>query len=67
MKKIENDCCGCAAPAYPCMGDSCPLRNAIHYYCDKCGNEDKLYDTDFGELCESCLLKKFPVVEGSDY
>ena len=67
MKRIENDCCGCAVPAYPCMGNSCPKRNVAHYYCDECGREDVLRDTEFGELCESCLLNKFPIVEGSDY
>lgn len=66
MKKIENDCCGCASPAYPCRGSSCPLRSVEHFYCDKCGSEAKLYEYDGKELCEECLLEAIPVVEGSD-
>lgn len=27
MIMIENDSCGCAVPAYPCLGDSCLLRH----------------------------------------
>lgn len=64
MKKIENDCVDCG---FPCIGNACRFYEVTRYYCDECGNEDKLYDTDFGELCESCLLKKFSVVKGSDY
>ena len=24
MITYEDECCGCATPAYPCMGDACP-------------------------------------------
>lgn len=67
MKVIENECCNCAVPSYPCMGNSCPNRHVAHYYCDKCGNEDRLRETEWGELCEECLIQKFDIVEGSDY
>lgn len=64
MIRTENDCCGCAVPAYPCLGDSCPLRHQKHYYCDSCGDEvDKLYRLDGEELCESCVLGRLEVVE----
>lgn len=65
MISIENDCCGCAVPAYPCLGESCPLRHQKHYYCDDCGDEtDKLYRLDDGEeLCESCVLERLEVAE----
>lgn len=63
MKRIENDCVSCDLP---CMGRSCPYRNAVHYYCDCCGNEDKLYHYDDEELCAECLLKNFEVVDDSD-
>lgn len=61
---ISDDCCDCAVPAYPCLGDSCPLRHQKHYYCDSCGDEvDKLYRIDGAELCESCVLERLEVVE----
>ena len=48
--RYENDCCGCAVPAYPCLGESCPLQHQKHYYCDNCHEEaDKLYRFD-GEM-----------------
>lgn len=69
MVRIENDCCSCAVPGYPCRGDSCPLRHAKHYYCDCCRVEvdlewTKLYEYDGEELCEECLLEKVPTVKG---
>lgn len=66
MKKIEDECLGCTDLGLSCMGVSCPNRNVIRYYCDRCGCEDKLYYYDDEELCEECLLKNFEVVEGSD-
>ena len=32
MITYENECCGCAVPAYPCMGDACPNRH-VHDVC----------------------------------
>ena len=63
MQRIESECVDCGLP---CLGDSCPKRNVPHYYCDNCGNEEKLYHYDNDELCEECLLKNFEVVEGTD-
>ena len=67
MVKTENDCCNCAVPAYPCLGDSCPKRHSKHFYCDECGDETVLYEYD-GELqlCEDCLLARFDVVNGNE-
>lgn len=60
MKRIENHCCDCAVPGYPCRGSACPNRNVEVYYCDECGCElDEIYDVDGEELCESCLKEKF--------
>ena len=60
MVKYENECCDCAVPAYPCMGDTCPNRNVKHLYCDKCGEDcEELYVFDGEELCEECLLDSF--------
>lgn len=63
MKKIENECVGCGLP---CIGSACPHRNVAHYYCDSCGAETTLYNTDDGELCADCILKNLPVVDGSE-
>ena len=61
MVKIENHCCDCAVPGYPCRGDLCPLRKARVHYCDKCGAEidDDIYDVDGQEHCEDCLKEMF--------
>lgn len=64
MVKYENDCCGCAVPAYPCMGSACPNRNVPHLYCDECEEEaEELYKVDGKELCIDCLKKMFEKVE----
>lgn len=64
MIRIENDCCGCAVPAYPCLGDSCPFRHQKHYYCDSCGDEvENLYRLGGMELCETCVLERLEFVE----
>lgn len=58
MIRIEDHCCDCAVPAYPCRGASCPLRHVEVHYCDRCDEElvyDEIYETDDGqELCEYC-------------
>ena len=60
MKRIENHCCDCAVPGYPCRGDACPLRRVEVYYCDKCGCElEEVYEVDDEVFCEECLLNKF--------
>lgn len=64
MIRYENECVSCGLP---CLGSSCPNRNVIHYYCDCCGCEEKLYHYDNIEICEECLLKNFEVVNGSDW
>lgn len=63
MRKVENECCGCAVPAYPCLGSSCPKRNVIHLYCDDCGEETQLYDYDGDELCKDCILERLDLKE----
>lgn len=63
MIKYENECCDCAVPAYPCVGDSCPYINVPHYYCDECGvegdSDNPLYKYDGKDLCVECILNKF--------
>lgn len=59
MVKYENECVGCP-PEIGCLGDSCPNRNVMHLYCDKCKDDcEELYDYDGEELCEECLLDSF--------
>ena len=67
MQRIVNECVGCRELGLYCLGSTCPNRNVIHYYCDHCGKEEKLYHYDNEELCEECLLKNFEVVEGTDW
>lgn len=60
MLKIENHCCDCAVPGYPCRGDLCPLRKVSVHYCDECGYElEDIFDVDGKELCEDCLKEMF--------
>jgi hypothetical protein len=62
MLKYENRCCGCAVPAYPCLGASCPNRHVPVHYCDKCDPKcenplDEVYEYDGEELCEDCYAE----------
>lgn len=62
-RRYEDECCGCAVPAYPCMGDACPNRNVLYLSCDKCKEDaDELYITEQGELCAECVLGMFEKV-----
>lgn len=67
MIKFENDCCDCAVPAYPCMGNSCPLRHSAHFYCDNCSDEvDELYYYGGEQWCVDCILKDCGKVDIDD-
>lgn len=63
MKQTLNECVDCGLP---CMGKNCPYQNVTRFYCDKCGDETKLYEYYGEELCQECLLKEFKIVEGSE-
>lgn len=68
MKRIENQCRKCEAPGYPCMGDACPNRKVVVYYCDKCDPKGRyplveVYKVDGKHFCEDCLKEKFLVKE----
>ena len=47
MIKMFNECCGCAAPSYPCLGRVCPNRHVNEIeedgLCEDCREEDS-YD-----------------------
>lgn len=63
MVRIENHCCDCAVPGYPCQGALCSLRRVEVHYCDSCKGElsedEDIYDVDGEELCEDCLKNMF--------
>jgi hypothetical protein len=68
MVRVENDCVGCPQG---CI--NCGRKYVEHFYCDKCGEEDTLYESYNGEqLCKECLIDvilssgDYPIVEGSD-
>ena len=64
MITYEDECCGCATPSYPCMGDACPNRNVPHLYCDRCKEEaDTLYEYEGEQVCVDCILKSLDKVE----
>ena len=64
MITYENECCGCAVPAYPCMGDACPNRHVPHLYCDRCKEEvDTLYEYEGEQVCVDCILKSLDKVK----
>ena len=65
MRRLEDECVGCPE-GMGCLGSSCPYKNVPHFYCDRCGDETKLYHFEDEELCADCLLKEFTVVEGTD-
>lgn len=59
MRYESNECCSCAVPGYPCLGDSCSLRHVPRYKCDVCGeddlNEDEVIEVSNGiHLCTEC-------------
>lgn len=61
MKCIEDRCCDCATPGYPCIGSACHNRNVTVYYCDVCGEEigGDVYEVEDEHLCEDCLHERF--------
>jgi Zn finger protein HypA/HybF involved in hydrogenase expression len=65
MMTIENECVGCP-PEMGCLGSACPNRNVKRFYCDKCKDEETLYEFNGQELCINCISKQLTVVEGSD-
>ena len=64
MKGYRNDCCGCAAPGYPC--NVCGLRHVPYMKCDTCGAEEKLYNAGPFELCAECVKEYFDYIPEDD-
>lgn len=62
MLKYEDECCGCGLP---CLGETCPNRQVMRWYCDECGEETdptRLYKIDDNEYCANCALGKLETV-----
>ena len=61
MTKIENHCCDCATPGYPCLGSACPLRRVPVLYCDNASclahhtGVERLFVVGGAELCMECI------------
>ena len=58
MTVIENHCCDCAVPGYPCRGSSCPNRHVEVHYCDRCEREIdniNISEVNGDELCDDCF------------
>ena len=66
MRRVENNCVNCP-PEMGCLGMSCPCRNVVYFYCDRCGNDTTLYHYNGEEICGNCLLSEFEVVTDDDY
>ena len=53
--RIENHCCDCAVPAYPCLGEHCSRRRVLVCYCDRCGDQVETLHRAYGmDLCDLC-------------
>lgn len=62
MKRTECECVDCG---FPCRGRGCPYYEVTRFYCDECGEEEKLFEFDGEELCINCIEGRLKVVEGS--
>lgn len=62
MQKVKNHCVDCGQP---CIRNACRHYEVTHYYCDKCGEEEELYEYEGQELCADCILEELPKVTES--
>lgn len=60
MIKYEDECLHCDTV---CIGDGCPNRRVPNCYCDKCGEEEMLYEFDGRQLCKDCVIDLLDEVE----
>lgn len=66
MREVTDECVGCTSMGLHCIGSSCPNRNVVHYYCDRCGDEfdsNQLYQYEGEEVCGNCILEDFERIE----
>lgn len=70
MIRIENHCCGCASPGYPCLGSDCSNRHVEVHYCDKCGyvieGDVNISEINGDELCDDCFAKETEETEETE-
>ena len=59
---FEDECVNCP-PEMGCLGDSCPNKRVPHYICDKCDEEDTLYEFEGRQLCADCVLNELEEVD----
>lgn len=60
----RDECCGCAVPAYPCLGSGCSQRHVKVYECDCCHDEvEGLFHFDNQELCLDCIQERLEPVK----
>ena len=62
MIAIESDCVDCPAEM-GCIYGACPYYRVVRYYCDKCGEEETIYEFDGEQLCADCILERLERVE----
>lgn len=56
---VENECVDCGLP---CLYEGCPYWAVKRYYCDECGEEDKLFHFNDREMCIDCIERELDVV-----
>ena len=61
-KRYESECVECP-PEMGCLGDACPKRNVLKYYCDECDAEEELFNYNGRELCIDCIKDLLQKVE----
>ena len=69
MRVFEDECVGCP-PEMGCMGSSCPNRNVLHVFCDRCGEEcelNELHEVGGEDVCEKCILEMYPKIKVEGY
>lgn len=59
-KVYENECVDCGLP---CIGEACPHRKVLKFYCDECDAEAVLYHYEDKELCIDCIKDTLEKVE----
>lgn len=62
MIAIESDCVGCPIEM-GCIYEACPHYRVVRYYCDKCKEEDTIYNFNGEQLCFDCILEQLERVE----
>lgn len=64
MIRIENHCCDCAVPGYPCLGKYCERQHVEVHYCDRCGEEipgGEIHEVDGIEYCRCCYDEMYEI------